>query len=242
MALNKNHFMTTREYSLTLVNYESEEIFDVIKQLESSLGCSFKKDAFSTVTTFGELCDVFEQHAIYEHSDDCTTQQAFYRVRNTMAMIQNIPEKQIIPETNLAEIFPRFDRKQKVKDFTKNLGVNVKLLTFPGWFATIIAIGFLSSVIAFFFDGKVALGGLVFFILVTKIAEATGNVLTLKTVRELTEKLVREHYTDMRRTKNTMNKHEIVKLIVDSFSEELLIDKSNLTHEAKFSWAKQSPQ
>jgi hypothetical protein len=54
-------------------------------------------------------------------------------------------------------------------------------------------------------------------------------------VRELTEKLSRENYIDIRRNRETVNRHEIVRIIIDTFSTDLAIDRTYLTKEAKFS-------
>jgi len=44
-------------------------------------------------------------------------------------------------------------------------------------------------------------------------------------------------FIDMRRAKGTINKNEILKIITDTFSSDLDIEKSDLTRDDKFSWA-----
>jgi hypothetical protein len=56
----------------------------------------------------------------------------------------------------------------------------------------------------------------------------------------LTNKLTREHYVDIRRTKGTFNKQELLQTIIETFSNDLAIEKAYLTREATFSWTKSS--
>lgn len=222
---------------IKLDDYEAEEIFDVIIKLEKSFGIKFSKTALINVKTYGDLCDVFETHIQYENRDDCTKQQAFYKIRKAICEAQLIDGQQIKLDSNLTEFFPINKRKSKIKEFQNHLGFKVNILTYPDWLAFIFAIGFFLSLIAFFFDWKIAISGIIFFILSTNLADKLGKYLGLQTVRQLAEKIEREHYADGRRLKGTVNRKEILSIIADTFSNDLDIDKVYLTREAKFSWA-----
>lgn len=56
--------------------------------------------------------------------------------------------------------------------------------------------------------------------------------LQISTVRQLTEKISREHYSQARRHFGTVNKNEIVKTIEQVFIEDWGIDKADLTRQA----------
>jgi acyl carrier protein len=230
--------MTDLDIIAKLDDYEDEDIFDVVVKLEKSFGLKFDKDAFCHVETFGDLCDVFENHINYEHRDDCTKQQAFYRVRDAIATTLQITPDKIQLDTKLSELFPSRDRREKAKEFKRAVGTDIKILTYPGWLALTFGIGFLLSLAAFFYDWRIALSGIVFFLAAMKIAERLGMTLDFQTVRELTEKLSREHYINVRRTKGTVNKQETLQVIIDTFSNDLAIEKAYLTREATFSWTK----
>lgn len=221
-----------------LDDYEDEDIFDVVVKLEKSFGLKFEKDAFYQVKTFGDLCDVFDSYINYEYRDDCTKQQAFYRVRDAIARTQQTSRNEIQLDTKLSALFPSRDRRQKAKEFKKAVGSDIKILTYPDWLALTFVVGFLLSIAVFFFDWKIALSGIVFFLAAMKIAEKLGKTLDLRTVRELTEKLSREHYIKIRRIKGTVNKQEILQTIIDTFSNDLAIEKAYLTREATFCWTK----
>jgi len=222
---------------IKLEEFDDEDIFDIVVKLEKSFGLQFKKDAFQHVKTFGDLCDVFENYLTYEHRDDCTKQQAFYRVRKAISITHLISENEIKPDTRLRDLFPRANRRQTAKEFKRQMGTNIRILTYPDWLAFTLGIGLLLSLVAFFFDWKIALSGTAFFILAFQIAARLGKNLDLQTVRELTEKLSRENYVDVRRTKGTINRHEVSGIITDTFSKALSVDKKYLTREAAFGWA-----
>jgi hypothetical protein len=222
---------------LKLDEYEAEDISDVLVKLEMSFAIKFPKDAFLSVNIFGELCDIIESNIKFDHKEDCTKQQAFYKIRTAICETQNIDKNLINLETKLADIFPRQNRRNQVKRFQKQLGVDLQFLTYPDWLSVTLILGILCSLIAFFFDWKVAVAGIVFFIIMLKVADKLGKDLKFDTVRELTEKAATEHYVHMRRSNLTVNRQEILDTIKAAFSDTLSIDKEQLTRDAKFNWA-----
>jgi hypothetical protein len=222
---------------IKLDEYESEDIFDIVVKLEKSFAIKFDKDAFLNVKTFGDLCDVVESFIKYDNKEDCTKQQAFYKIRTAISETQLIDKQTITLETKLVNLFPRQNRRRQVKIFQRKLGVNLKFLTYPGWLALTLIIGLLASFIAFFIDWKIALSGITFFAIALNIADKLGKELTVETVKELTEKAATEHYIDIRRDKLTVNRNEILDTIKEAFSSGLSIDNGQLTRDAKFSWA-----
>ncbi|MFT3679059.1 MAG: hypothetical protein QM791_02230 [Ferruginibacter sp.] len=230
--------MTVLNGITKLDDYEDEDIFDVVIKLEKSFGLTFEKDAFYNVKTFGDLCDIFTNRLQGDNSDDCTTQQAFYKVRNAIATTRFINAKSITLDTKLQEIFPRESRRQKIKELQSELNIKLKILDIKSWLGWTIFVGIVASLITFFFKWQFAITGLLFFIAVGWIAfKFFAKEFELTTVRQLTEKLATENYVDVRRRKGTINRQEILKVIIDTFSNDLGIDKTYLTRNDKFSWA-----
>ncbi len=221
---------------IKLDKYESEDIFDVIVKLEKSFAIKFDERAFINVETFGELCDVIESYIKYDNKEDCTKQQAFYKIRTAISETQLIDKRLITLDTKLANLFPRKNRRQQVKMFERKLGIDLNLLTYSGWLALIFLFGLFASFVAFFFDWKIAVSGITFFAIALNMGDKLGKDLELETVRELTEKTAAKHYVDVRRTKLTVNRNEILETIKEAFKTELSIEKEQLTRDAKFSW------
>jgi hypothetical protein len=222
---------------LTLENFDDEEIFDIVHLLEKSFELEFDKNAFWDVKTFGDMIDVFENHIKGENRDDCSSQQAFYKVRLAIENACLISPGSIVPGTRLRDIFPKGERRKKAKAFKLNLGADFGLMDWPGWLQTILVLGIILSFIIIFFSWQVGLSGFLFFAVAIKAGDWFGRDLKFKTVGELTKKLVRENYKASRRNPDSFNKKEIAVVITDTFSEYLEIEKNYLGREARFSWA-----
>lgn len=227
--------MTTLD-DFKLDKIDPEDFGDTLLILEKSFGIKFADNSMKDVKTFGDICDVIESHINLADKDDCTTQQAFYKIRKAIGMTQNFEVNNIELQTQLADIFPRSNRRQNVKNFQQALGFSVDILSMKNWLAMTIFIGFIASLIVFFFSWQYAVLGIIFFTLLMWTASKFSKELNVSTVRELTEKISREHYVLARRHSGTINRKEIVKTIQDVFIADHLIDKEQLTREATLGW------
>ena len=232
----------SKERIAKLDDYIEEEIFEIVGKLEKSFGIKFERTTFINVKTFGELCDVFGQHITGQNKDDCTRQQAFYKVRKAISKTVHLDEKRIVPGDNLGLLFPHANRRRKIKEFENYLGASADILIYPRWMNLAFTICSIISFIVFFFDWRIAVSGIVLCVLTTKVAAKLGKSLTVQTVRQLTDKLTSENYAQMRRATGTVNKKEVLPVIADVFSDNLGVDKIHLTKNAKFRWAKNTSE
>jgi len=222
---------------IKLDNIDPEDFGDSILKLEKSFGIKFADNSMKDAKTFGDICDIIESQMNLTDKIDCTTQQAFYKVRKAIGLTQNFDESNIEPQTKLEDIFPRSNRRQNVKHFQQALGFSVDILGMKTWLALTLAAVFILSLIAFFFSWKYAIAGLTFFTLAMWTANKFSKELNISTVRELTEKISREHYSLARRQSGTVNRSEIVKTIQDVFIADHLLDREHLTKDASLGWS-----
>ena len=220
-----------------LDNIDPEDFGDSLLKLEKSFGVKFADNSMKDAKTFGDICDIIESHINLTDKNDCTTQQAFYKVRKAIGLTQNFDESNIEPQTKLEDIFPRSNRRQNVKHFQQALGFSVDILGIKTWLSLTLAAVFILSLIAFFFSWQFAVAGLIFFTLAMWTANKFSKELNVSTVRELTEKISREHYSLARRQTGTVNKNEIVKTIQDIFIADHLLDREHLTKDATLGWS-----
>lgn len=220
-----------------LHEYDDENISDVIVKLQKSFRITFPENAFNNVHTFGDLCDVFEVNIKSSHNNQCTTQQAFYKIRQAINEASVADSDNVLPGSKLADLFPVKHRRTTVRKFRRAVGIKVDMLTYPGWLLLTLTAVFIISLVAFFYDWRIAVSGIIISITGFSTSGLLGNTLNDETVRELTEKMVHEHYTECRRFPGTVNRREIVAVIKDVFSKALYIDKSHLTRESRFGWA-----
>ena len=214
--------------TIELKNIDTEDISDVLGKVEKSFGFKFGKTDLKDVKTFGELCDIITNKVQGDNSNDCTTQQAFYKLRNALTATQLIDKGDITPETELQQLFPRQNRRQQVKELQNELGIPIDILDIKAWLGWTIFIGLILSLIMFFFKWQFALYGLAFFIIVGWTANKFfATELELLTVRQLAEKLSRENYLKARRNPSTINRNEIAQKVKEIFSKDFDLDEQH---------------
>jgi hypothetical protein len=217
-----------------LKDIDSEDISDLLKEIEKSFNIKFEGDELAYITNFGELCDHITNKMQLEDSDGCTSQQAFYKLRNAMSSELQIDKDEITRQRKLEELLPKKIRRTILKKLEQKLDFKLKILTSPDWVIFPLLIILLLSFICFFFSWKLAVSGIVFSIFGFWIADLTANELELDNVEKLVEKITRENYIQSRRNQVTFNKKEIEKVLTDWFSDKFGIEKTELTRDAKF--------
>ncbi len=214
-----------------IINAEDAET--VLIEIEKSLGLTFKNNELIHISNLGQLCDYVSEKMELDNVDDCTSQQSFYQIRNSISGILNVNPKSIHPNSKLSILIPRKNRRQFIKKLNEILGFDTNLLMISR--PTFIFLSFslvFSFILSFFYFvwGWISFG---LFAVSLKIAYDFRKELKVKTVRELTEKITREHYLECRRNPNTVNKSEIEKLVINSFNH-YIGGSENFTREAVF--------
>jgi hypothetical protein len=219
---------------LELHNIDPEDISDVLVKAESSFNIKFKKNELAQITTFGQLCDHITNKIQLKHTNDCTTQQAFYKLRDAFAAVLHIDKQKILADTVLAGLLPRKNRRSEIKKTEQHLGFKLNLLRPAHWLSGTLGILFLASLVALFFNWQIGFFGLAGTAAALWLAHKTGKEMEVQTVGELAETITRENYLKVRRNPTTVNKAEIEKVLIDLFCTELSLDKNKLTRQAKF--------
>jgi hypothetical protein len=220
--------------TIELKNIDSDDVSDVLVKVEKSFGFKFGKTELKDVTTFGELCDIITSKVQGDNSNDCTTQQAFYKLRNAVSATLLIDKNIITTDTDLEELFPRHNRRQKIAAVESELGFKTKILRPKYWITATLAIILIASFIGLFIFWKVGLVGLIFAIVGFNVATKFANELDLQTVGQVAEKITRENYLKARRNPTTVNKNEIAQKVKELFSKDLDLEESVLTRQATF--------
>jgi hypothetical protein len=221
--------------TIGLRNIDPDDISDVLAKIETSFDIKFGDMELKGVRNFGELCDIITNKVQGYNVNDCTTQQAFYKLRNAIAATQFIDKDSIVPNTTLKQLFPRHKRIQKIGELQNELGMPVDILDTKAWIGWTIVIGIVLSLFMFFFKWQFALSGFVFFIVVGWTTNKFfAKEFELTTVGQLAKKLARENYLKSRRDSSTINRKEIAQKVTDFFSKELALEEEVLTKQATF--------
>jgi hypothetical protein len=108
-----------------------ENIEDLIPSIEKMYKFKFDKGETFEVKTFDELCELIIKKIDFKNVESCSTQQAFYKLRNSLVEEKIIKNDKLKPETKLKSLFPNKDRIKLVKKVEKNIGFNLNLLQAP---------------------------------------------------------------------------------------------------------------
>jgi hypothetical protein len=217
-----------------LRNIDDEDIGDLLPKIEKSYHFRFHKTDLIDVKTFGELCDIIVNKIQLPQLDDCTSQQAFYKLRAAICNSLGFTKENIHLTTELALLFPWVKRRENIKLVENMLGFPLNILRPKYWLTTSLALLFLTSFFCFFFNWQFGLGLLMLSIGGFYLSHKFGKDLDIATIRELVEKMSREHYLDSRRDAGTVNKKEVVKKITNLFASDLDLDHAVLTRDAAF--------
>jgi len=219
---------------MQLRNVDPEDIEDMLPIIERSFGVKFTQAHVDGVITFGQLCDMVERTIDLPHEDGCTSQQAFYKLREAILSVQGINPSTLIPAAKLEDVFPRKNRRLAIKQMEQSLGFPLEILKPKAWVVNFLLIGFIIALVSLFFfvvAGQVAIMVLV---VCTLLANHFGNELKLVTLGDSAAYIAREHYRLARRNNFTINKWEVAAKIKELFMDRLSVPAHWLTREATF--------
>lgn len=218
-----------------LEHVELQDISDAIITIQESFQISFREDELAKVKVFEDLCILIHEKIELEDQDDCTSQQAYYKLNQALSYTFNLSKLHLSPETLIENIIPRENRIKKVKMLESILDMQLFRLSPPIWVTCVLLILFLLSLLAFFINGKTALSGIALSIFGFWISNKMGKEIYIKTVGELTDNMVSYNYMKSRRDPNTVNRRELDNVIKNIFIKLFQLDPSALNKEAKFS-------
>ncbi|SFW40508.1 hypothetical protein [Chitinophaga sancti] len=207
-----------------LIDIDIADLNDMLSKIETSFHIKFTETDNKHVKTFGELCDVIVNKIEGNHVNDCTTQQAFYKVRKAIIATQHWEKNAVKPDTKLAKVFPRKHRRKLVKKFETALGYKTHLLEPKMWLSTFQILATLASMVTIFFSPLYGFTGLALCISSGWITIKLSKELNLVSVQQLVERVTREHYMTIRRNPCTVNRAEIIPQLKELFKADLSLD------------------
>lgn len=177
------------------------------------------------VRNVAEMIELLVSTFAQERKEDCTSQQAFYKLNTTLQKYTN--ESDIKPSTRLEELFPKQNRIENIKSAEEELGFKLSILKPKEYKVLMLWLFFFVLVVFTFYQQflLVALGIVVLYF-VRGIIFENGEEFKVDTVGELVKLMVEKNYFKSRRDPNTMNEQEFRDVIID-----YLVDKVGLERE-----------
>lgn len=220
--------------AINLNKMRPDDIDDVLQKIQRSFDIRFEQEDLEHVKTFGQLCDAVVVKLKSKHSDSCSTQHAFYMLRNAINLSVETDKELIKPQTKLCNIFPRDTRLQVIAEIEKEMGFKMNLLKPKTGIVFTFSLILGASMIAMFFYP--AIGGLGIILAVGGLALAGkfGKEMHVKTLGDLAEKISKEHYRNCRRNAQTVNRTEVTEKIKQLFGRELSMQPSVVARDPRF--------
>lgn len=220
---------------IPLNNADPEDIDDALGKIEKSFGIKFHGGELNDVKTLGALCDIITSRIQGTDIPDCTSQQAFYKIRDAISVVTLFDRNSITPETRLDELFPRDNRPKQITLLQKELKMRVPVLRAKNWLTLALVWGTVISVFTLWLHWQSGVAGLLFFSSARLISDKYfAKELTIKSVRELTELIVRDNYKKARRNPDSFNRLETEKIVKAIFATNASLDEQVLLREATF--------
>ncbi|AWA31092.1 hypothetical protein HYN48_13900 [Flavobacterium magnum] len=208
-----------------LKNVDNDDLEDFLIKVEKSFQLNFGNEDFKDVQNFGELMDIVINKIQLENHEDCTKQQAFYKLRKSFAAVLSIDLRSISTTTLLSDLFPIKNRRYIIKNIEKDLGFKVSILKAPDWYSGSFIIILILSIVYIYWSWKIGLLGFLLSIIGLKLGEIFGKELHLKTVADIVKYVSRENYVNSRRNSTTFNRNETEALLTEWFREELCFEQ-----------------
>lgn len=208
---------------------ELEDFEDALMLFEKQYGIYFSQVEINEIYDMKILADVILKKFQFPYLDDCTSQQAFYKVRK--ALIEINPKLQdLTPKTNLEIIIPRKNRRKKIKLLEEKMGFSLNILHPPDIFVIILSILSIATVVLAFFNifFSFILGIIIFFIyqLVFHFAKEFRE----KTLGDMTNSIIRLNYFKLRSDPKTLNAKEFKDVILHWFADKMDIQEDKLAN------------
>ncbi|MFS2189203.1 hypothetical protein ACCC92_21175 [Mucilaginibacter sp. Mucisp84] len=199
---------TANGQEINLKSVDPEDMDDVLVKIEKSFNISLNDTSVNDVQNFGKLCDVVVEK-VKKTNDGCTTQQAFYKLRNAINTSSGYDKDIIKPQTKLADLFPRDSRIEAVAAIEEEMGFQIRLLQPKQWIVNLFSMILVVSFVLAFYYLAIGIAGMVIAGMGLKLAGRFGKEMHVKTIGDLAEKIAREHYLKCRRDASTINKNEV---------------------------------
>lgn len=213
---------------MSLEKDDIENLEDLIPTIEKMYGFKFVKNETYEIKSFDQLCNVIIEKINLKDSKSCTSQQAFYKLRNSFSETEICKKENLKMETELETLFPRKNRRKQILKLEQNLGFKINLLSPPNFIEVSLIILSLISFIFLFIYWQIGIFGILTAIIGFKLAKKFGKELNTETIKQLVEKVTAENYLNVRTEKDTINKIELKEILTNWIVENSGIEREKL--------------
>ncbi len=215
--------MLSRASATLLVDIADLE--DAVQAIETSFDLSFDASDLAEVRTAGDLCASVLAKIKKGEACDCTTQQAFYKLRDAIVQVQGLSRQEITPTTSLESLYAKCGRRTRIAKTEEVLGFRINALRPKSVVSNTLVFIAILSLLCCIVSWKIGALGFALTLVFSKILKMTANEFSEQSVGELSERISQDYYMLTRRDKTTVNQHEIEKKVLDLLRRRLGVDE-----------------
>jgi len=219
---------------ISFKGYDAAEIEDVLGSIARSFHISFLENDLAHLKTFGDLCNVIEDKVHLNDVHNCTSQQAFYKLREAFISVLHKDRAEITVAAELRELLPWKTRRQDIAAIERKIGFPLEVLRPNSWLFTAVLLCLMGSLAGLFVNWAYGLAGIFSTIVLIKMLSLFGKELQVKTVGKLAEKMTAEHNILSRRNPMTFNRMEVEQVVRKLFADNLGMDEEEFVRDAVF--------
>jgi len=211
------------------IGIDPYDLHDFFIGVEKSFGVKLQPQDLPIGLTIKQFCECVARKIPAPQEDNCTTQQAFYKLRDAIAAILAVDTATITPDTPLEQLFATQNRRKYIKQLDQKLGMQLNLLQPPDWLLAVLSLALVISLVGVFFKFRFAYPLILSYIGLWA-SKKTARYFDLDTVGQVAEKMTRQHYLQSRR-KATVNTKEIEKVIASLLITDLGLNEDEIRPE-----------
>jgi acyl carrier protein len=211
------------------IGIDPYDLHDFFIGVEKSFGVKLQPQDLPIGLTIKQFCECVARKIPLTQEENCTTQQAFYKLRETIATIVDADAKTITPDTSLHQLFPIQNRRRQIKQLNEKLDMQLNLLQPRSWLVFALVVVLIISLVGVFFKFRFAYPLILSYIGLWA-SKKTARHFDLNTVGEVAEKMTRQHYLQSRR-KASVNNKEIEKVIASLLIHDLGLEAEEIHPE-----------
>jgi acyl carrier protein len=204
-----------------LNNVDPRDMGDVLMKVQRSFNIELDNEGLKEVHTFGHLCDLIIDKINLNQSDICSTQHAFYKLRDAIAHRAGMDKCAIKPQAKLSEIIPSDNRLEFISEVENELGYEFNLLQPRKWVTSVFVLLLAASILGCFYNWQLGITGILISAISLKFSGKFGKEMHLKTVGDLANKISKESYLRCKHNRCTINKNEVEQRVRELFTNEL---------------------
>lgn len=207
--------------------FHGDELYGFITSVEQSFGITFADDELSQVATLNEFSDYLIVKLGAQETNDCTSQQAFYKFREAISEITGVNPKSVKPSTRLEEIVPEKTRRKAINAIENKLNIKLPILEAKSWVSSMFLLLTITGGLTLFFCVIYGFIIIALGVISLRLAYKYGKTFNLKTIGEVSEMIATAYYVQSRRSQDTFNKKEIKIILVKLLMLEMGFEKED---------------